>query len=69
MRGYARKFGQDVDRWSIAGLLHDFDWEVCPTPEAHPTYGSEILREHSYPEDIIRAVLAYGDHTAIPGRL
>ena len=66
MRGYARKHGEDEDRWGIAGLLHDFDWEICPTPESHPTYGSEIMREHGYPEDIIRAVLTHGDHTGIP---
>ena len=66
MRGYARKYGEDEERWAIAGLLHDFDWEICPTPQDHPIYGSEILREHGYPEDIIRAVLTHGDHTGIP---
>ena len=66
MRGYARKLGEDEERWAIAGLLHDFDWEVCPTPEEHPNYGAEILRDHGYPEDIIRAVLTHGDHTGIP---
>lgn len=66
MRGYARKFGEDEDRWGVAGLLHDFDWEICPSPEDHPTYGSEILRQHGYPQDIIRAVLTHGDHTGIP---
>ena len=29
MRGYAHKY---EERWGIAGLLHDFDWEICPTP-------------------------------------
>ena len=66
MRGYARKYGEDEHRWGIAGLLHDFDWEICPTPEDHPTFGSQILREHGYPEDIIRAVLTHGEHTGIP---
>ena len=65
MRGYAGKYGEDQDRWAIAGLLHDFDWEICPTPEDHPIYGSEILRENGYPEDIIRAVLTHGDHTGL----
>ena len=65
MRGYARKFGEDEDRWAIAGLLHDFDWEICPTPEDHPNYGAGILRDHGYPDDIIRAVLTHGDHTGI----
>lgn len=66
MRGYARKFGEDQDRWGIAGLLHDFDWEICPTPQDHPNFGAQILRDHGYPEDIIRAVLTHGDHTGIP---
>jgi len=71
MRGYARKFGEDEDRWGIAGLLHDFDWEICPTPEDHPNFGARILRDQGYPEDIIpediiRAVLTHGDHTGIP---
>jgi putative nucleotidyltransferase with HDIG domain len=66
MRGYARKFGDDPDRWGIAGLLHDFDWEICPTPQDHPNFGAQILRDHGYPEDIIRAVLTHGDHTGIP---
>ena len=66
MRGYARKFGEDEERWAIAGLLHDFDWEICPTPESHPTYGAGILREAGYPDDIIRAVLTHGEHTGIP---
>ncbi len=66
MRGYARKFDGDEERWAIAGLLHDFDWEICPTPQDHPTYGAQILRDHGYPEDIVRAVLTHGEHTGIP---
>ena len=66
MRGYAREFGEEGDRWGIAGLLHDFDWEICPTPEDHPNFGAQILRDHGYPEDMVRAVLTHGDHTGIP---
>jgi putative nucleotidyltransferase with HDIG domain len=66
MRGYARKAGADEERWGIAGLLHDFDWEICPTPGDHPNFGAQILRDHGYPEDMIRAVLTHGDHTGIP---
>lgn len=66
MRGYARKFAEDEDRWGTAGLLHDFDWEICPTPQDHPNFGAQILREHGYPEDMVRAVLTHGDHTGIP---
>ncbi len=65
MRAYARKYGEDEELWGIAGLVHDFDWEVCPTPESHPTYGAEILRSRGFPEEIVRAVLSHGNHTGI----
>ena len=48
-------------------MLHDFDWDVCPSPERHPKYGADILRERGYPDMIIRAVLSRGNHTGIPG--
>ena len=65
MRAYARKFGEDEEKWGIVGLLHDFDWEVCPSPEDHPTYGANILRERGFPEEIVRAILSHGDHTGL----
>ena len=65
MRAYARKEGEDEETWGIAGLLHDFDWESCPTPESHPTFGAEILRARGFPEEIVRAVLSHGNHTGI----
>ena len=49
----------------LTGLLHDFDWEAVPTPEQHPNFGAEILRERGFPEHIVRAVLTHGDHTGI----
>ena len=65
MRAYAREFGEDEERWGVAGLVHDFDWEIVPTPEEHPTFGANILRERGFPEDIVRAVLTHGDHTGL----
>lgn len=66
MRFYARKFGEDEEKWAVAGLLHDFDWEIHPTMEEHPTVGAPILREHGVPEEIIQAVLSHADHTGVP---
>jgi putative nucleotidyltransferase with HDIG domain len=66
MRAYAWKFGEDEEKWGIAGLVHDFDWEIAPTPESHPKYGAQLLRKAGYPEEIVRAVLTHGDHTGIP---
>ena len=65
MWAYARRFNAEEDVWGIAGLLHDFDWEIVPTPEEHPAYGANILRDQGYPEHIVRAVLTHGDHTGI----
>ena len=66
MRFYAKKFGEDEEKWAVAGLLHDFDWEIHPTMEAHPSAGEPILRENNVPEDIIRAVQSHATHTGIP---
>lgn len=65
MRFYARKFGEDEDKWAITALLHDFDWEIHPTMQEHPLAGEPILREHNVPEEIIRAVLSHAAHTGI----
>ncbi len=56
---------QEAETWKIAGLLHDFDWEIHPTKEEHPLLGAEILRERQVPETIIRAILAHGDETGV----
>ena len=66
MRFYARKFGEDEEKWAVTGLLHDFDWEIHPTMEEHPLAGEPILREKGVPEEIIHAVLSHADHTGVP---
>jgi len=66
MRFYAEKFNEDVEKWAIAGLLHDFDWEIHPTMEEHPLSGEPILRDEGVPEEIIHAIMSHADHTGIP---
>ena len=63
---YARKFGEDEEKWAVTGLLHDFDWEIHPTMEEHPLAGEPILREKGVPEEIIHAVLSHANHTGVP---
>ncbi len=65
MRFYARKFNEDEEKWAVTGLLHDFDWEIHPTMEEHPSAGEPILRELGVPEDIIRAIQSHATHTGI----
>jgi len=65
-RFYARRFGEDEERWAVVALLHDFDYELHPTLEEHPQDGAPILREEGWPEDVIEAVLSHAEHLALP---
>jgi putative nucleotidyltransferase with HDIG domain len=62
MRAYARKLGQDEEKWGIVALLHDFDYQRWPTAPDHPLKGSEILRERGYPEEVITSILSHADY-------
>jgi putative nucleotidyltransferase with HDIG domain len=66
MRAYAGKLGGDADVWGLVGLLHDFDYEKYPSAEDHPFRGSEILKEHGYPEDFRRAILSHASYSGVP---
>ncbi|MEO8504042.1 MAG: HDIG domain-containing metalloprotein [Acidobacteriota bacterium] len=59
MRAYARRLGEDEETWGLAGLLHDFDWEIHPTLEGHPRDGAPILRARGCPETVVQAILAH----------
>jgi putative nucleotidyltransferase with HDIG domain len=65
MRAYARSFGEDEERWGLAGLLHDFDYEMYPAAPDHPLKGSEILRERGYDEEIREAILGHAPYTNV----
>lgn len=71
MRAYAEKFGEDVELWGLAGLLHDFDYERFPNDarsptEEHPSEGVRILRERGYPADVLEAILGHAAYTGAP---
>lgn len=61
MRAYAEKLGHDPDLWGLAGLLHDYDWEIHPTLESHPQDGIPLLRERGCPEPVVQAILAHNE--------
>jgi putative nucleotidyltransferase with HDIG domain len=70
MRAYAPQFGGDADRWGLAGLLHDFDYERFPNAahsatEEHPAEGVRILRARGYPDDILDAILGHAQYTGV----
>jgi len=71
MRAYARKFGEDEDRWGITGLIHDFDYERFPNnahsaTDEHPAEGVRILKSKGYPDDILQAILGHAHYTNTP---
>ena len=66
MRAYARKYGEDEEKWAVVGLIHDFDYERYPNAPDHPLKGSEILLELGYPEDVRAAILGHADYTGVP---
>src|SRR4051812_23237373 len=65
MRAYAKKFGEDEEKYGITGLLHDFDYQKYPTAEEHPFVGSKILEERGYSEEIRRAILSHAQYSGV----
>lgn len=71
MRAYAEHFGEDPERWGLAGLIHDFDYERYPNAahsatEEHPSWGVGLLRERGWPEDVLQAILGHATYTGVP---
>ena len=66
MRAYARRFGEDEEKWGITGLLHDMDYEKHPTPDEHPMVGVRKLESRGYPEDVIHARKGHADYLDVP---
>jgi predicted hydrolase (HD superfamily) len=70
MRAYAEHFGEDPERWGLAGLIHDFDYERFPNAahsptEEHPSQGVKLLRERGWPEDVLQAILGHAAYTNV----
>ncbi|HML15953.1 MAG TPA: HD domain-containing protein [Bryobacteraceae bacterium] len=63
---YAKKFGEDEQKWAVTALLHDFDWEIHPQLPDHPTKGEPILAGRGVEDEIRRAILSHADFTGVP---
>ncbi len=57
MRYFARKRGEDEEKWGVIGLIHDLDYEKYP--QQHCTMTRRILEERGWPADYVRAVMAH----------
>lgn len=70
MRALAQRFGEDVELWGLAGLVHDLDLDVCQNdPERHTVVGAQVLREAGAPEAVVQAVLGHNDKATRATRL
>ncbi len=58
MKYFAKKNGEDIEKWSIIGFLHDLDYEMYP--DEHCDMTEKILRDNNYPEEYIRAMISHG---------
>ncbi len=60
MRALAERFGQDQDKWGLAGILHDIDYEMTSSdPEEHGVKSMDILKDYDIDPDIMRAIQAH----------
>ena len=71
LSAYAAHFGEEVERWGLAGLMHDFDYERWPNAAhladaEHPAEGVRLLRERGYPDDILQAILGHATYCNVP---
>jgi putative nucleotidyltransferase with HDIG domain len=66
MRAYARRFGEDEEKWGVTGLLHDMDYERHPTPAEHPMVGVSELEKRGYPGDVLHAIKGHADYLDVP---
>lgn len=70
MRAYAERYGEEIERWGLTGLMHDFDYERWPNQEhsptdGHPFEGVRMLRERGWPDDILEAILGHAQYSGV----
>lgn len=67
MRSLARHFSEDEEKWGLAGLLHDIDYEkVKDNLSEHSLVGAKMLEEAGLEEDICKAVKVHNEAHGIP---
>ena len=66
MRAYARRFGEDEERWGVLGLIHDWDYESGPTLDQHPMRGMQMLRDRGWPDDVLQDIASHAEYLDVP---
>ena len=67
MRAYARRWGDDEERYAVTGLVHDLDYERHPELDTgHPRIALAELEKLDYPQDVIDAVAGHAEFLEVP---
>jgi len=62
MEGLAERFAEDREKWGVAGLVHDIDYDdTADDPHRHSMVGAEMLKELGYDDDIAYSVKVHND--------
>lgn len=70
MREFAGKFGEDVAKWGLAGLLHDLDYEyTVDDPQHHTLKTVEMLKEFNVDEDILHSIMAHNNKVEFESKM
>lgn len=64
MIAYAKKFGEDEEKWGNIGLLHDIDFEKYP--EEHPHHAPELLKDADFDDEFVKTILSHGENMDVP---
>lgn len=67
MRAYARKWGEDEERYAVTALVHDLDYERYPDLDTgHPRYAIKELERLDYPQEVVDAVAGHAEFLEVP---
>jgi putative nucleotidyltransferase with HDIG domain len=60
MEALALRMNEDVEKWYLAGLLHDIDYDMTfETPEKHALIAMDILKDIDVSDDIRQAIRSH----------
>ncbi|TYO94864.1 HD domain-containing protein [Desulfallas thermosapovorans] len=67
MRRLAEHFNEDVEKWGLAGLLHDIDYDrTKDDPHRHSLEGADLLADKGLPGDVVYAVRVHNEAHGLP---
>ncbi len=70
MREFAEKFGEDVEKWGLTGLLHDLDYQyTVDDPDNHTLKTAAMLAEYNLDEDILHAIKAHNAKASLDSKM